>query len=217
MLEYYYKKLLQAICFSEKPEPYFGKDLVGKDFLTLLKDFLQSCNEYSIMNEQMKDNLLRLVNYIRFNGEPELANEFILLINRSDVSYFVWQEYLEQEFNERNIYQKAKLNLLSEEQLNELFYSIELDYEVLDSLFCDDEAFEKYYMNDLVLDEFYFYSIFRIYKEKPSILANKQAKDRIIKINLENKKYKKAVEPKQKKDYKGLMKTGKVLIKTVFK
>ena len=58
------------------------------------------------MNEQMKDNLLRLTDYLRYNGLNEIANEFIRIINTSTISYFNWQEILEEEFEARKFSNK---------------------------------------------------------------------------------------------------------------
>lgn len=116
MIEYYYQKLLQAICMSKNPEQYFDKKVLSIQFLNVLKIFLVNCNQLSIMNENMKDNLLRLVNYIRFNGYPELANDFILLINTSKISYYFWQSILEEEFEDRKMYKNEYLNFLDDEQ-----------------------------------------------------------------------------------------------------
>lgn len=217
MIEYYYQKLLQAICMSKNPEQYFDKKVLSIQFLNVLKIFLVNCNQNSIMNENMKDNLLRLVNYIRFNGYPELANDFILLINTSKISYYFWQSILEEEFEDRKMYKNEYLNFLDDEQIEELFYSLELDYKVLKSLVCNEDKFDNYYINELMLDEFYFSSLKKIYLEHPEILDNQQSWIRICTINLVNEQSKNEIPANQKQGHKKLIKTGRKLIKTVIK
>lgn len=217
MIEYYYKKLLQAICFTNKPEDYFDKKILSSRFLVILEQFLLYCHEYSIMNEQMKDNLLRLTDYLRYNGLNEISNEFIRIINTSAISYFNWQKILEEEFEARKFSNKEYLDFLSDESLNELFYSLELDYKVLKSLLCDEETFYEHYIDELMLDEFYFSSIKKINQEKPKLLNNQKSWIRICTINLQNEEAKNSIDISEKKDYKRLLKTGKVLIKKVIK
>lgn len=217
MVEYYYKKLLQAICFTNNPEQYFDNKVLSVKFLNILKNMLVNCHNNSIMDEKMKDNLLRLVNYIRFNGYPNLANDFILLINTSKISFYFWQTILEEEFEARKFYNNEYLNFLADDQLDELFYSLELDYKVLKSLVSSDDKFYNYYIDELMLDEFYFSSIKKIYLEYPELLNNQQSWIRICTVNLANEESKKQIPSEQRKDYKQLIKTGRTLIKTVIK
>lgn len=217
MLEYYYEKLLQAICFSNKPQKYLSDKILNPIFIKKVKEFLVECHRTSIFNYQMRENLLDIANYYRYHGEPELANEFILLINGSDINSFCWDAYLAMEYDQRRINNKYKFNIMDDDCVSDMCYALEMDYNVLQSLICDDEKFENEFLNYLMLDEFYFLSCQKMSEEKPRLFNNEKALIRICTINLANEKMKKYIIPEQKKFYKSIIKTGKTVIKKVIK
>lgn len=217
MLEYYYEKLLQAICFSDKPKKYINDKLLNPKFINKVKEFLIECNKNSIYNEQMKSNLLDITDYYRYHGEGELANEFILLINSSDISPFPWIEYFQKEYDKRKVDKKDEFVVAYADCVSDLFYSLEMDYTVLRSLICDDETFNNEFLDYLMLNEFYFLSCKRMAEEKAKLFNNQQSWIRICTINLANENMKKHVNKDQIKVYKRILKTGEKTIKKVIK
>lgn len=217
MLDYYYEKLLQAICFSEKPKKYLNDKLLNPIFINKFKEFLIECNNYSIYDEKMKENLLDVTDYYRYHGQKELANEFILLINGSDIDSFFWIDYFQKEYELRKNSKKDEFNITSTDCISDLFYSLEMDYIVLRSLICNDEVFENDLLEYLMLNEFYFLSCRKMVEENPKLFDNQKAWIRICTINLANEKMKKHIDKEQTKDYKRILGTGKKVIKKVIK
>lgn len=217
MLDYYYGKLLQAICFSEKPQKYMSDKLLNPIFIRKLKELLIECNRISIFNSQMRKNLLDITDYYRYHGEPELANEFILLINGSNTNLFCWYDYLKKEYEQRKPDKKNQFNIIYDDCISDIFDSLEMDYTVLRSLICDDETFNNEFINYLKLNEFYFLSCQKMMIEKPNLFKNKKVWIRIYTIILANEKMKKYVNKEQIKNYKRILKTGKNVIKKVIR
>ena len=217
MKDFYYEKLLQAICFSDNPKIYLNEEILDSEFLKKVKEFLIECNNCSIISDKMKDNLLDLTDYLRYNGYPDLANEFIILINRADISYFCWYEFLDDEFEKRKIYRKAEFDIYNDNIIDDLFYSLEFDYTVLQSLLCDDETFESEFAPKLMLDEFYFVSCARLMEQIPKLFDNKKIYERISVIHSCNQKLKNEIQEDQKNDYKQILKRGKKLVNKVIK
>ena len=86
MEEYYYKKLLQAICFTNNVKIYLNNKLLEPIFIEHFTALLLENSTKGMVNEQMRYNLLAVANYLRYNGCAELANECILLINNKVIS-----------------------------------------------------------------------------------------------------------------------------------
>ena len=140
MEEYYYKKLLQAICFADNAKDYLNNGILNPTFFKEFEKLLIECGEGALMSYNMKDNLLDVTDYLRYNGYPELANDFIILINQADISYFSWYEFLCYEFQKRNISRKGKIDIYDDYAMRDLFQSLEMDFITLQSLLCDDET-----------------------------------------------------------------------------
>ncbi len=215
MKEYYYEKLLQAICFTNDTKIYLNENVLNPTFFKKVRNLLVECNQCAMIDEGMKENLLDLTDYLRYNGYPELANEFIILINKSDVNYFCWEEFLNNEFEKSKILERKKFDVFDMNDIENLFNSLEMDYFVLESLLCDDETFENDFVSSLMLDEFYFISCKRLFEEMPQLFENKKICERISVIHLCNEKIKKDVPKEQTKDYKRVLKVGKKTIKKV--
>ena len=217
MEEYYYKKLLQAICFADNAKVYLNNGVLNPTFLKVTKEFLIECNEGSLINYNMKDNLLDLTDYLRYNGYPELANDFIILINQSDIGYFGWYEFICNEFEKRKVSRNEKMDIYDDYVMRDLFQSLEMDFTTLKSLLCDDETYEREFIQTLMLDEFYFISCRKIFEEVPQLLKNEKICERMVIIHLCNKEMKKEINPVQKRDYNRIIKIGKKLVKKVIK
>ena len=139
--DYYYTKQLIAINFSKNAKKYFNKTHLTDKYLDFLyRHFV--LKDIVMINEQMKYNLLDLINYIRFNRDLNTEqlntlNEILININRSKISFYPYQGYLAEEFDIRMPDGKAELNFLNDNQIDELLGCIELDFTVLNSLLCD--------------------------------------------------------------------------------
>ena len=216
MEEYYYTKLLQSICFTQNPYPYIDEELLNPLFLEKLRTLLTKCEQVSIINERMKNNLLEVTNYLRYNGHKDLANELILLINRSKIDYSKWEQYFYDECEMRKSRKKDRINVSNEECVEALFYSLEMDYIVLVSLTCDDETFNEIF-EKLTLNEFYFLSCLRMLEEVPELFMNEQSVGRLSALNLYNKSKRGDKDIKDVVGHKRVIKTGKKLIKKLIR
>lgn len=213
MEDYYYEKLLQAICFTNDTELYLNEKILDPMFLTKFKRLLVDCNHCAIINYKMKDNLLDVTQYLRYNGYQELANEFIILINRCDVNCFCWQNFLNDEIERRKMSKTEKFNGFIED----LFYSLEMDFWALQFLLCDDKSFENQFVEIFMLDEFYFISCKIIKDEFQELFDDKKVIEKVYKIHLCNKEMKKEIGSDEIKNYRKILKTGKKVIKKVIK
>mgnify|MGYP004492807953 CR=1 FL=1 len=217
MEKYYNKKLLQAICFADDVKIYLDENVLTPAFLEMAKHFLEDCNLGGFVSETMRNNLIELADYLRYHGQPDLANDFIRLTNVAEVSYFCWHEFLYKEFEKRRTSPREKYDIFDAGSMKVLFTSLEMDYLVLQSLLCDDETFQNDFVPGLILDEFYFISCKRIGEEVPQLFEDEKTRERIITIHLCNKMMKKEMGADQKDDYKSVIKTGKKLVKKVIK
>lgn len=218
-IEYYYNKLLQAIIFSDNPSKYFNKSVLTGSFISKLNEFVDWCYEYSILDIRMKNNLLEVINYIRFNSNIKkeelyaVCNDLIRNINNSEISYFFWSEFLFEEYEDRKIYNKTWLDFTDDVQIKGLLYSLELDYTVLKSFVCDIEKYEKEIAQELKLNEYYYMSLSKMLKDNKNIFNYEQTWDRIATIHKTNQKLKNNIIKEQRKDYKALIKVSKNFIK----
>lgn len=217
MTSYCYKKRLQAICFSRNPMQYFDEDILTPEFIEELKLFLKGCNKVSLINNQMKDNLIELAAYFRHNGYFSLANEFILLINGSDINRFLWLNLLYQEHEERKFNKNDIFNINSLEQLEKLFYSLEMDYVVLQALLCEYEEFEEKYLKKFTLNPHFFASCKKIFQEKPEIFEDIDEVTKVWVVHLLNEKMRNNISIENWSEYKETIKAGKILTKKVIK
>lgn len=221
MENYYNKKLLQAICFADDVRIYLDENVLKSSFLEMVNHFLSDCNMGGIANERMRENLIELTDYLRYNGKLDLANDFIRLINRADINIFSWANFITEEVDKRINHQKIKFNIFDDKFIEELSYSLALDYLVLQSLLCDDETFQNEFVSRLMLDEFYFVSYKRISEEFPKLFEDKKTCERMVTIHLCNKMMKKMIKKQkditQKENYRSILKTGNKLIKRMIK
>lgn len=218
--DYYYTKQLTAICFSKNPNQYFNQTHFTHAYLEFLYQKIV-LNDITMINEQMKYNLLDLVNYIRFNKkitEEQIVklNEIIISINSSEISFYPYQVYLAEEFDLRKPEGKAELNFLDDSQIEELLFAIEFDFTVLNSLLCDEKEYNDFIFSDLMLNEYYFGSINKLMAEIP-LLIDKEIV-RIMEVVLINKEYNKRKNKKNILNYdseklKSIIKEGNKLIK----
>lgn len=205
--DYYYTKQLIAINFSKNANKYFNKAHLTNKYLDFLyRNFV--LRNIVMINEQMKYNLLDLLNYIRFNRtlnveETNKLNEIIINVNRSEILFYPYQTYLAEEFDIRMPEGRFELNFLDDYQIDELLGNIELDFTVLNSLLCSDEEYEDLVFPDLILNEFYFGSINKLSEEVPFLLKRKI--DRIEAIVEINKMYKKRKNRRNIEDYDAKM------------
>lgn len=222
--DYYYTKQLIAINFSKNAKQYFSKAHLTDQYLDFLyRNFV--LRDIVMINEQMKYNLLDLLNYIRFDGNLNVEginklNEIMIHINRSKISFYPYQCYLAEEFDIRMPDGKVELNFLNDNQINELLGCIELDFTVLNSLLCDEKEYEDMIFPDLILNEFYFGSINKLSMEIPEIISKKN--DRIMQIIFINKMYKKKKYKQNITDFdagmfKVVLKCGNKLLKKMNK
>lgn len=218
-INYYYSKLLQAIIFSDNPNKYFNKSVLTNYFMNKLNEFVNWCYEYSILDIRMKNNLLQVINNIRFNSDAkkeemcEVCNDLIRKINKSEITYFFWSEFLFLQYEDRKIYNKDWLDFTDDNQINGLLYSLELDYIILKSFVCDQDKYEQDLAQELKLNEYYYMSLRKMLKENQEIFNYEQTWDRIAAINKANQKLKNNIKREQKKDYKALIKVSKNFIK----
>lgn len=222
--DYFYTKQLVAISFSKNAKQYFGKVHLTDKYI----DFLYSKiveTDIVMINEQMKYNLLDLLNFIRFNKNLNLEysnklNEIILSVNRSEISFYQYQGYLAEEFDIRMPDGKLELNFLNDNQINELLENIELDFIVLKSLLCSEEEYTDLVFPDLILNDFYFGSINKLSEEVPGLLKQKMIRImQVIEINRKHKKknYKKNIENFNKDMFNTIIKRGDKLLKKMKK
>ena len=102
---YYYTKQLLAISFTKNPRKYFNKAHLREEYLEFLYNKVMK-DGITMINDQMKQNWLELINYIRFNRkltkeQINIINEMIIKINSSKVSFYPYQGYLAEEFDIR--------------------------------------------------------------------------------------------------------------------
>lgn len=222
--DYYYTKQLVAINFSKNAKQYFSKTHLTDQYLDFLyRHFV--FRDIVMINEQMKYNLLDLLNYIRFNRDLNVENinklnEIIIHINRSKISFYPYQCYLAEEFDIRMPDGKAELNFLNDNQIDELLGCIELDFTVLNSLLCDEEDYENRIFPDLILNEFYFGSINKLSEEIPKLIDKKSNRImEIIFINMayKKKKYKQNIQDFDPDMFKAVLKRGDKLLKKMKK
>ena len=222
--DYFYTKQLIAINFSKNAKQYFCKEHLSDRYLDFLyRNFV--LKDIAMINEQMKYNLLDLLNYIRFNRDLNIdkldeLNEIMIHINRSKISFYPYQGYLAEEFDIRMPDGKAELNFLNDNQIDELLGCIELDFTVLRSLLCSQKEYEDMIFPDLILNEFYFGSINKLREEIPSLIYKKS--DRIMEIIFINrmykkKKYKKNIEDFDPDLFKVVLKRGNKMLKKMKK
>lgn len=222
--DYYYTKQLTAICFSKNAKKYFSKTHLTNRYLEFLYQKIV-LSDITMMNEQMKYNLLELINYIRFNGDLsnkkiEIINEIMININNSKISFYPYQGYLAEEFDIRKPEGKVELNFLNDKQIDELLASIELDFNVLNSLLCSDEEYEDLIFPDLTLNEFYFWSINKLSDEIPGLLKQKMTRImQVIEINrmYKKRKYKIDIKNYDEKLFNTIIKKGDKLLKKMKK
>ena len=222
--DYYYTKQLIAISFSKNAKQYFSKVHLTDQYLDFLyKKFM--LKDIVMINEQMKYNLLDLLNYIRFNRCMNIENlsklnEIMIKINHSDISFYPYQGYLAEEFDIRMPEGKAELNFLNDNQLEELFECIELDFTVLSSLLCSEEEYVNRVFPDLILNGFYFGSINKLNEELPGLIYKRR--ERIMEIICINKmhkkkKYKNNIVGYDKKKFNLVITEGNKLLKKMKK
>lgn len=217
MENYYNKKLLQAICFADDVRIYLDENVLRPSFLKMISNLLIDCNIGGMVSERMRENLLELADYLRYNGQPDLANDFIRLTNRADINYFCCYGFLYNEFEMRKTSSRKKFNLFDDDAMKELFTSLGMDCLVLQSLLCDEKTFQNFFIPKLILNEFYFISCKRMGEEFPQLFENEKIRERIVMIHFYNKEMQKEIEEDQKSDYRAIMKTGKKLVKKVIK
>lgn len=222
----YNKKLLQAILFTKHPHKYFNEQVLSDEFMNILDKGIDKLNKNSLLNFDMKKNILELLNFIRFNSSiPQVElfpkiNEWLRLVRSTKVAFYVWQAYLFQEYNDRNFTNKDSLDFTNDNQLDDLFYSLELDFTVLKSLTCSQEEFEDAVAPQLVLNDFYFSSIKQLIAEDETILDSKDYVLRIIEIigvNEAYRKHKKEILDYDAKTFKKVIKHGNILFKKMIK
>lgn len=222
--DYFYTKQLIAINFSKNAKQYFCKEHLSDRYLDFLyRNFV--LKDIAMINEQMKYNLLDLLNYIRFNRNLNVEdinklNKIMININKSKISFYPYQCYLAEEFDIRMPDGKAQLDFLNDKQIEELLGCIELDFTVLRSLLCPREEYEDMIFPDLVLNEFYFGSINKLSEEMPALIYKKS--DRIMEIIFINRMYKKKKYKQNIGDFdpylfKNVLKRGNKLLKKMKK
>ena len=202
--DYYYTKQFTAICFTKNVKEYFESDILTNKYLQFLYEKIVDYKEFAIINEQMKYNLLELINFIRFNKtlnnkQIEMINKIIVKINSTKISFYPFQCYLAEEFNIRVPDGKYELDFLNDGQIYELLECIELDYKVLESLLCKEEDFTDIVYPELILNEYYFWSINKLNSEVPLLLKEKQ--ERIMQVIAANKLFKKTKNKKNIENY----------------
>ncbi len=94
--DYYYTKQFTAICFTKNVKEYFESDILTNKYLQFLYEKIVDYKEFAIINEQMKYNLLELINFIRFNKtlnnkQIEMINKIIVKINSTKISFYPFQ------------------------------------------------------------------------------------------------------------------------------
>lgn len=222
---YYYTKQFIAICFSKNAKQYFSKDNLTDEYLGFLYKTIVLNNKFYILNEQMKYNLLDLINYIRFNSELlnieiKALNDIIVKINSTPISFYPYQCYLAEEFDVRFPDGKIELNFLDDIQIEELLENIEFDFVVLNSLLCPEEEYHDIILDDLTLNEFYFCSINKLIEEIPDLIQEKASRIKdVIAVNklYRSRKNKKDIENYNSKDFKIVIKSGNKLLKKMNK
>lgn len=223
--DYYYTKQFTAICFTKNVKEYFASSILTDKYLQFLYKKIVDYDEFAIINEQMKYNLLELINFIRFNKtlnneQIEMINKIIVKINYAKVSFYPFQCYLAEEFDIRVPEGEYELNFFNDTQIDGLLECIELDYKVLKSLVCKEEDFDDIVYPELILNEYYFWSINKLNSEVPLLLIEKQ--ERIMQVIAANKlfkkrKNKKNIEGYNRKDFNIIINKGNKLLKKMKK
>ena len=213
---YYHTKELIAISFSKKANQYFNKEILTDEYFEFLYKKI-ILNDFTLVNKQMKDNLLELINFIRFNRDLttkllQQINELIIKINQSKVSFYQYQGYLEEEFENRKPEERMQLNFLDDNQIDEILSAIEFDFTVLKSLICSEDEYNKLLVTTLSLNEFYFGSINKLENEIPNLFDKYMI--RIMEVVAVNKIYRKRnIINYNSKLFRKVVKEGNKLLK----
>lgn len=148
----------------------------------LLNNLYNFIDEYdSIFNVYMKNNLINIMDRFKNNIKDlnlKEYNEYLIKVNSMDLSEnkFIINYLLNKNINKKN----ELIEILKNPYLTyEYLELINLDFNFLESLLCNNEEFEKY-MEHFIYSDDYMLTIERYLKECPLMFKNKEISDRVI-------------------------------------
>ncbi|MDD2435242.1 MAG: hypothetical protein PHO63_03205 [Bacilli bacterium] len=210
MDDYVYSKMIQSMMFYQNVEavlesPVWAKDVLSIDFLKALRDIVKTNEKYQFIEPEMKKNLYKIVNYIRFTKDYQTSyikknyhhfyNEIIRTLNTSGDRYYYI--YYIQELNKRydligyqeKIFTKYTPIAMVDLYKEMIYASIANDFGVLvnQSEMISDELFYDEIIPMYVVNNNYIDSINAITKEFPLILYDDTFTERTKEILTKNK------------------------------
>lgn len=243
LIDYFYYKMVQAIIFDDElmelvKKGHYAGDIFNDHFLSALIEFTEYMAKNNYLEDEFKNNLLILINYIRFGFNDNYLfddiyddkfskvemyksviqdlNELIRMINVSDGSKSM--DFYLDESEKRLLMANEEINIDDYLILRKrVIIYIPNDFLVLNSSISEEnnEYFYKNNFFDFSLKEEYCYSLSALIIENKNLINNKNFRERTNKIlsyNIETEDYKDTTL-KEKNKIKKQSKTLKKLFK----
>lgn len=175
--------------------PYNKCILFNDRFLSILDSFIVANKELEIIDEDSRNNVFEIVNYIRQNKRYENKEEKEIYINKynniirnlnSTISGCNYEMYVHSELCSRE-YSGGKLirnDILFDEDI--FRESLAYDINIIEALLKPDEEFNEF-TQSMIADEYYFSSIIKFSRDIPEIFKDDDMCSRIESIFKLNK------------------------------
>lgn len=170
---YFNTMLEKMIVLNEKVNIDYTNPIILSYLYMLIDDF----NSKKICNSVMKARIINIMNEFKKNIKDldiSIYNEYLCKLNNMKLSEYT---YLITSFSQRNINKKI---ITQQYLIKECLEIINLDFNFLESLLCDQEYDEKYLKNFIYNDD-YNLTIERFLTVCPQMFRNKEIYDKVIK------------------------------------
>lgn len=188
-LQYGYSKAMSAIYSNNVKKIFDEPCFEGKWFLRILENIIIANKDMHVLNAEAKQNIYEMLFELRFNNnllDPDLYNELVVALNSTGSEFEI--KFLCDLTRKRSFYKIKEPDPLIDYDLNAPLELYEYDANLIEFLMCPRDDFEEY-GEELVLDEFYIYSIDYLINTMPEILEDKEILYRISKVINTNKRY----------------------------